>query len=158
MKRRDILKAVPGAAVQRIVIGEERAELVRAVGERQENVWNESSLLLDFQHPRADVFGQILKLRHRITADGGRGHANESISQDGGWQTGRTPNAIWRAFQWSAKSTRVCAPLSVMSPAPSFAATTNTRSEAIPPGPTNHSLTARARRFARARRASSSAG
>ena len=48
-----------------------------------------------------------------------------------------------------AKSTRVGAPLSWMPSALSFGATTNMRSDAMPPFPANHSLTISARRLAK---------
>ena len=65
---------------QRVVIGEERPELVRPVGERQKDVGDESRLLLDFQHSRANVVGQVFELGNGIAADGGRSHVNKSIS------------------------------------------------------------------------------
>ena len=54
---------------QRVVVGEERAELVGPMRERQEDVRDEAGLFLHLEHPRADVLGQVLELRDRIAAD-----------------------------------------------------------------------------------------
>ena len=43
---------------QRVVVGEERAELVGPVRERQEDVRHEPGLLLHLEDARADVLGQ----------------------------------------------------------------------------------------------------
>ena len=67
---------------QRVVIREERAEFVGPARERNEHVWNEPRLLLHLEHPRADVLGQVFEFRDRVTADGGRDHANESSGQE----------------------------------------------------------------------------
>ena len=56
---------------QRIVVGEERAEFVRPVRQRQEHVGHEARLLLHLEDPRADVLGQVLELRNGIAADRG---------------------------------------------------------------------------------------
>ena len=53
---------------QRVVVGEERAELVGTVGERQEDVGDEPGLFLHLEHPRADVVGQVLEFRDGVAA------------------------------------------------------------------------------------------
>ena len=59
---------------QRVVVGEERAELVGPVRERHEDVRHEAGLLLDREDARADVLRQILELRDRVAADRRRHH------------------------------------------------------------------------------------
>jgi len=54
---------------QRVVVGEKSPEFVGAMGERQENVRDETGLFLNLEYPRADVLGQFFELRHRIAAD-----------------------------------------------------------------------------------------
>ena len=50
---------------QRVVVGEERAELVRPVRQREEDVGHEAGLLLHLEDPGADVVGQVGELRER---------------------------------------------------------------------------------------------
>ena len=59
---------------QRVVIREERAELVGAVRQRDEHVRDEPRLLLHLDDARADVVGQFVERRDRIAADGRRRH------------------------------------------------------------------------------------
>ena len=47
-----------GLLHQRVVVGEERAELVRPVRQREEHVGDEARLLLHREDARADVVGQ----------------------------------------------------------------------------------------------------
>ena len=53
---------------QRVVVGEERPEFRWPVRERQEDIGDESRLLLNFEHSRADVLGQILEFRDGVAA------------------------------------------------------------------------------------------
>ena len=54
---------------QRVVVREERAELVGTMRERQEDVRDETRLLLHFDESRADVLGQFVERRNRIAGD-----------------------------------------------------------------------------------------
>ena len=67
---------------QRVVIRKERAEFVRPVREREEDVRNETCLLLHFEHPRADILGQVFELRDGITTDFGGGHGRGDFQFD----------------------------------------------------------------------------
>ena len=53
---------------QRVVVGEERAELVGPMREREKDVGDEARFLLHLEHPRADVVGQILEFRDGVAA------------------------------------------------------------------------------------------
>ena len=55
---------------QRVVIGEERAEFVRAVREGEEHVGHEARLLLHRDDALADVLRQVFELGYGVTADG----------------------------------------------------------------------------------------
>jgi hypothetical protein len=52
-----------------VVVREEGPEFVRPMRQGQEDVGNESRLLLHLEHPRADVVGQIFEFRDGIAAD-----------------------------------------------------------------------------------------
>ena len=54
---------------QRVVVGEERAELVGPVRERDEHVRHEAGLFLDLDDPRADVVRQLRECRDRVAGD-----------------------------------------------------------------------------------------
>jgi hypothetical protein len=51
------------------VIGEERAELVGPVRERDEHVRHEAGFFLDLDDPRADVVRQLGERRDRVAGD-----------------------------------------------------------------------------------------
>jgi hypothetical protein len=55
---------------QRVVIGEEGAELFRAIGQRQEHIRHEAGFFLHRQDTRADVLRQFFQ-RRRCEAFGG---------------------------------------------------------------------------------------
>jgi len=78
---------------QRVVVGEEGAELVGAVGQRQEDVRHEAGLLLHGEDAGADVVGQVVEPGHRIAADRHRLHAPESSSGPGRAPWGGSPAA-----------------------------------------------------------------
>ena len=54
---------------QRVVVGEEGAELVGPVREGEEHVGDEAGLLLHREDAAANVLGDVLQLRDRVTAD-----------------------------------------------------------------------------------------
>ena len=60
------------AQQQRVVVGEEGAELGRPMREGEEHVRHEAGLLLHRQDLRADVVGQVGQRRHGIAAHGWR--------------------------------------------------------------------------------------
>ena len=53
------------AQQQRVVVGEEGAELGRPVREREEDVGHEAGLLLHLEDARAHVVGQVVERGHR---------------------------------------------------------------------------------------------
>ena len=52
--------------------------------EREEDVRDEPGLFPHFEHPRADVIGQVFELRPGIAADRGRGHGRGDSKSDRG--------------------------------------------------------------------------
>ena len=54
---------------ERVVVGEEGAELVGPVGEDEEDVGHEARLFLHGEDPGADVVGQVGERRHRKARD-----------------------------------------------------------------------------------------
>ena len=54
---------------ERIVVGEERTELVGPVRESQEDVRYEPRLLPDLQYSRADILRQVFELGNRVSTD-----------------------------------------------------------------------------------------
>ena len=64
---------------QRIVIGEERAELVGSMGQGEEDVGDETRFLLHLEDPSAQVFGQVGNRRDRVATDR-KAHAATSLN------------------------------------------------------------------------------
>src|SRR5262249_19527988 len=100
----------------RIVIREERAELVGPVGKRQEHVRHETRFLLYGENPRAHVVGQALQLGNRETAD-------RMCSGLPGHETPSSLRAYWIECRCEYRPPRTsrsrCEPTSMMRPASS---------------------------------------
>jgi hypothetical protein len=58
---------------QRVMVGEEGAELLGPISENQENIGNETGFLLDSEQPFADIRRHVRQGGNREAANGGLG-------------------------------------------------------------------------------------
>ena len=59
---------------QRVVVGKERAKLVRPIGQREKHIRHEARFFLHTENTRTDVVGQVFQCGNGKTADGGCCH------------------------------------------------------------------------------------
>ena len=76
------LGQIAGLVHQGVVIGEEGAELVRAMGQHQEDIRHEAGFLLNREYARADILRQVGDLGNGKAADGRLAHERHLLSLD----------------------------------------------------------------------------